>query len=200
MSRIKQSATIFLCLASLAGQARALNLTPLEVVTTVEGPPQHRYYFQDADKRLGFRIDPKTTVNGSADAATFRFTDSEPASARLLKSPAPPNVPFTGDGPKTYEALARTLLLSGVSKVQLIESKPDAITINGWTSLQFVFTYEWVGYSYTRTVTFLNFNATEQFVWDVNSRTENYERVYARSYRILNSIFELPLTHETGPS
>ena len=193
-------AFVLLSLAVSSSRAGAINLTPLEIVTNVEGPPQHRYYFQDTEKRLGFRIDPMTTVSGSADAAAFHFTDNGPASMRLLKSPSSPNVLFTGDGPKTYEALARTLLPSGVSKVQLVEDKSDAVTINGWTSLQFVFSYEWVGHPYTRTITFLDFSATDQLVWDVTSPSETNDKIYARSYRILNSIFELPLTQEAGPT
>ncbi len=200
MRMIKRWTAVLICLGAFLGEARGLNLTPFEVVLDRDGPPQKHYYFQDTDKRLGFRIDAKTTVSGSNEAAVFRFTNCERSVMRLLRSPSVPDVSFAGDGLKAYEMVARTLLPGGISKLQLTELKPDAIAINGWTSLQFVFTYEWAGSSYERTITFLNFSATEQFVCDISSPMDTYEGVYARGYRILNSIFELPLARETGPT
>jgi hypothetical protein len=200
MTRTTQAALVLMALTGFLSKAGALNLTPLEVVVNVEGPPQHRYYFQDTDKRLGFRIDSKTTVSGSVDTATFRFTDCEGAAMRLLKSPSAPGIAYSGDGPKAYEILARALLPAGATEVELTATNPDAIAINGWTSLQFVFSYNWAGVSYTRAITFMNFSATEQFVCDISSRNGAYEKVYARSYRVLNSLFELPRIHQAGPT
>ncbi len=194
------AAAIFLGLALLAQEARALNLTPHRILLGGDGPARERHYFQDNDKRLGFRIDQKMTVNGSVDAALFRFTDLNAAAMRLMRSPAAPSVPFDEKGVKSYETVARTLLPSEAAHVELVETKPGAISINGWKSVQFIYTYEFFGLSYRRAITFLNFNPNEQFVFDLSARARNFENAYGRGYRVLNSLFELPLDGAAGPS
>ncbi len=184
--------TVLLTLAFLGDKALALNLTPLRFVVTGDGPQRVRYYFRDADKRLTFRIDPKMTVTGSADEAVFRFDDIPSATTRFSKSPAAPGLLFDEKGIPQYASLARAALPPDAQNVQLVEQVPDAIAINGWKSLKLVYTYQFFGLSYRRAITFLNFSPTEQYVFDVSSRQADYAHVDARSYRILNSLFEMP--------
>jgi hypothetical protein len=193
--------TVLLCFAFLFSQADALNLTPHRILVGGDGPARVRHYFQDTGKRLGFRIDRKMTVNGSSDAAVFRFADCHSAIMRLMKSSvARPRPLFTPKGFKSYEAIARTFLPRAASKVQLVQQLPDAISINGWQSVQFVFTYEFFGLSYRRAITFLDFNPEEQYVMDVSARSVNFDNVYGRSYQVLNSLYELPADNKSGPS
>ena len=192
--------TVLFCVGVLSGEANGLNLTPLRIMITNDGPPQERYFFQDADKRLGFRIDRKMTVSGSNDLAIFRFSDFNAATMRLLKSPAPASVPFDQKGLESYQTVARTLLPPDAANVQLVQIIPDAISINGWKSAQFIYSYDLSGLSYRRAIAFLNFRENQQFVFDVSARAENYDKVYSRGYRVLNSLFELPPSGAPGPS
>lgn len=192
---------ILLCLGLSMGEAGALNLTPHRILVGGDGPARPRHYFQDTGKRLGFRIDGKMTVNGSSDSAVFRFLDCSSGTMELAKSSvAQPRPAFTAKGFKSYEAIARTLLPRAASNVQLVEQKPDAIAINGWKSVQFVFTYEFFGLTYRRAITFLDFNLQEQYVMDVSARAVNFDNVYARSYQVLNSLYEMPPDNKPGPS
>ncbi len=194
------AAALLLGLTLFSTSAQALNLKPHRILIGGDGPARERHYFQDDDKRLAFRIDGKMRVSGSSDVATFRFTDLNAAVMRLMKSPSSPNIPFSEKGPKSYEAVARTLLPSDATNVELAETKPGAVSINGWTSLQFIYTYEFFGLSYRRAITFLNFDANEQFIFDVSARENNFGNAYGRGYRVLNSLFELPLDGAAGPS
>ncbi len=191
---------LLILLGVFLSEAAAINLTPLRLVVSDDGPPRIRYFFQDSDKRLAFRIDSKMAVSGSSEAALFRFEDAPTAAARISKSSSPATVPFDEKGIPVYEALARTVLPAEASDVLLVEQVPDAIMINGWKSTQFTFTYQFFGLSYRRSITFVNFSESEQLVFDVSARESDYGRIYARSYRVLNSLYEVPSDRPAGPT
>ncbi len=183
---------------TLAGSpAEALNLTPLRLIISNDGPARVRNLFQDTDSRWIFRIDPKMQVSGSNDAAIFRFDDVRTAVARLAKSRTPAGLAFDEKGLPAYEALAKESLPAEASDVELVEQTPDAIAINGWKSMQFVYSYHYYGLSYRRTITFLNINPTVQLVFDVSARQTDFDRVFARSYHVINSLNQT--TNESAP-
>lgn len=196
----KVTLIVGLALGLLADHCVALNFTPQRIVMGGDGPTRVRYFFKDGDKRVGFRIDGKMSVSGSSDMAIFRFEGLNSANMRLYPSPSHADVPFDKIGPDSYEAVSRTLLPPDATKVQLAETKLGAISINGWTSLQFTYVYEFYGLSFRRSITFLNFSPTEQVVVQVSAQEENYQNIYSRSYRVLNSLFDLPLDSKPGPS
>lgn len=193
-------ACLLLALGLQASQAGELNLTPLLMMVSVDGPPQPRYFFQDSTRRLGFRIDPKMTVNGAADSATFRFVDLRSATMRLRKSPAPIETPFDEKGIATYQSIARTLISSDATNIELVEQTPDAIAINGWKSAQFSYTYLLFGFNYHRSITFIEVSANEQLLLDIVAKHDEYKKAYARAYRVINSIYALPLVVKPGPT
>jgi hypothetical protein len=79
------------------------------------------------------------------------------------------------------------------------EERSNAIPINRWASQQFVFTYNLFGFAQRRSVTFLNYNDEEQFVIDVTGTANDYPKAYARGYRVLNSITDMPISN-AGPT
>ncbi len=169
-------------------------------IESKDGPPQVRYFFQGTEKRLGFRIDGKMTVTAASDLAMFRFADVNKATMRLAKSPADISIPFDEKGLERYQIVARGLLPLDASNIVLVEQVPDAIKINGWKGAQFIYTCNLFGFSYRRAIAFLNFSETEQFVFDVSAPVDDYPKIYSRSYHVVNSLFELPLTSEPGSS
>jgi hypothetical protein len=192
---------VILLLVSLSAQSGyALNLTPLKGIVTGDGPPQERHYFQDDDKRLGFRIDKKMTVTGSAMQADFSLTDLASATIKLRKSPASPGIPFDPKGFESYKSVAHSLLPAEVTNLTMIDAKPGAISINGWKSVQFTYSYTALGKNYKRSITFLNFTDTQQYIFDVSAALPDYGKAYARGYNVLNSLYELPLKASSGPT
>ena len=181
-------------------QASELNLTPLQMMVESDGPPQPRYFFQDAGRRLGFRIDPKMTVSGSAASASFQFVDLRNATMRLRKSAGPLDVPFDEKGAEIYQATARTLVPPDATDVQLVDKVPDAVSLNGWQSMQFAYTYNLFGSAYRRAITFLNLPEHEQLIFEVTAGTADFKKAYARGYRVINSIYVLPLVLKAGPT
>jgi len=178
---------------------RALDLTPHEMAQSGDGPPMKRYFFQDEGKRLSFRIDSKMAISGGGGSVGFRFVDLKGAAMKMSRSQMNPALKFDEKNLVAYRSLARTLLASDATNVQPGEEKPDAISINGWTSHQFTFTYDRSGVRFCRSITILNYNETEQFIIDVTSEAPDYEKAYARGYRVLNSLSSLPVD-PAGPT
>ena len=194
--------TIATLIMGAVGSTSALGLdfTPYRVFTAEEGPPVSRYYFQDHDKRLAFRVDKKMTVAGSSSAVTFDFQDLRSGSMRLCKSQLMPERRFDDKTGETYRALARSLLPSQATNVQLLSEIAGAIRINGWTSQQYKFFYTFADVSYSRSITFINFSPQEQIVFDVAAPPADFAKIYARSYRVLNSITEMVAFARDGHS
>jgi hypothetical protein len=192
------SAALFLTLPCLAF-AGALDLTPHPIITAFKGLRVNRYFFEDAGKQMGFRIDNNMTVKGTSASAVFEFGDLKNSGMKILRSPKNPEAPFGEKDLESYRAVARALVPESATDVQVEQEKPGAIAINAWTSYQFVFTYNLSGSAYRRSVIFLNYDKTEQLIMDVSAPSPEFDRVYLRSYQVLNSLSELR-TSSSGPT
>lgn len=200
MISVKRNAATFIILVGLAAPALAtLNLHPTELEQSAEGPPAKRYFFEDDAKHLTFRLDNKMSVSGSSDTATFRFDDLDRATMKISRSQLNPAVPFDEKNLATYRATVRALIGTEATNVQTEQEQANAIAINGWTSHQFVVTYDLFGFHYQRSITFLNYSATEQFIVDVTATADDYAKSYARGYRVLNSLTDYPVSN-SGPT
>jgi hypothetical protein len=197
---MRKSSIITLCAVACPAVAYALTLQPQELVVKNDGPPVRRYFFQDEGKRLLFRIDGKMSVSGSASQAVFRFSDIRSAAMRLSKSGMTPQVPFDEKNLEQYRAVARGYISRQATDAQITEETPGAIPINGWLNHQIVFSYKILGVPFRQSVTFINYNSTEQLVFDVMSSEADYEKTYDRSYRVLNSLSDYVPNAETGPT
>jgi hypothetical protein len=190
--------TFVLALLPLA--AFALDFTPHQVLPEGDRPLQQRYYFLDDGKQLFFKIDNKMTVSSAGDAVSFSFKDVVTGSMRLAKSPLPADLALNDKSAETYRAVARSLIPSQGSDVQLQEESSWAVVINGWSSHQYKFLYSLLGVRYCRAITFINLGPQKQIVFDVSAAANEYPKIYARSYRVLNSIGETPLSAINGPT
>ena len=191
----------FLALAGMLSPAAfALDLTPHQIVTPNDGPAVPRYFFQDEGKQLSFKIDSKMTITGGSEAAAFGFHDLVSGNMKLAKSPLPPGLALDDKNAETYRASARSFLPAQAADVQLEEEMVNPIAINGWTSQQYTFVYTVAGLAYRRSITFLNLTPQKQLVFDVSAAAAEYAKTYGRSYRVLNSISEMPAFANTGPT
>lgn len=196
----KQIIPALLFFGSISTGAAALDLTPHEVARESNSPITMRYYFQDAAKRFSFRIDNKMTVHGTSQSASFSFKDIPDGSMKLSKSRLQPELPFEEKNLETYRAAASALLPAEATDVKLEEELPEAIAINGWSSRQYSFTFKLFGVARRRSVTFINFNPQEQIVFEIAAPEVNYEKTYARGYRVLNSLSDLLPGSGSGPT
>ena len=140
------------------------------------------------------------TVNGSSNQAMFGFEDIRNATMRLTRSSLTPQTPFDEKNLELYRAATRGFIPAQATDIQITEERSDAIPINGWVSHQFVVSYKMFDFPYRQSVTFFNYSATEQIVFDVSAPEADYEKAYARSYRVLNSLSDYVPGAEVGPS
>ena len=185
---MNKSLAVALFVAACASTAHALNLQPREITVEKDGPPVRRYYFQGQGKRLLFRIDGTMKVRGSTNEAVFQFSDIRNAAMKLSKSKMTPRTAFDEKGLKLYRQAARKRIPAQAKEVQIVEESPSAVSINGWSTHQFVFSYKLFGFPYRESVTYFNYSPTEQLVFDVRSTDRDYAKTYSRSYRVLNSL------------
>ncbi len=190
-------ASLFLGIISSA-QA-TLDLTPNEVYAASDGPAMKRYYFRDGSKQLTFRIDNKMSVTGSSETAAFRFQDMHGAAVKLARSQTSAHTLFDEKNLASYRNVARTSLPADATDVQMEEERANPITINGWTSYRFIFSYKLFGNAQRRSITFINYNDAEQLIFDVSATADDYQKVYARGFKILNSVSDLPVD-PNGPT
>ena len=180
--------------------AFALDLTPHQILPQPDLPPSQRYYFLDEGRQFSFKIDNKMTIAGGSDAVSFSFKDAATGSMRLTKSSAPAELPLDDKSGETYRAAARALIPSQATDVQLQRESSSAVVINGWTSRQYKFLYSLAGIRYCRAITFINLAPQKQIVFDVIAAMNDFPKVYARSYLVLNSIGDTPASSQNGPT
>ena len=183
--------SLLFLLGPLLAHVDALDLTPHPLSTAYNSLRANRYFFDDAGKSMGFRIDNNMTVKGTSSSVAFKFNDLRNADMQIKKSPRKPETQFVGEDLEGYRKDGRAALPEGVTDVQLEREIAAAIPINGWTSYQFVFSYKLLGVNYHRSVTFLNYNKLEQLVIDVGAPDAAFELVSLRGYQVLNSLSEL---------
>ncbi len=196
----KLAAITFLSLSLISLRpCLGLDLTPNESLSKGDGPQMKRYFFRDLDKKVTFRMDPKMSVSGSSDSVGFRFEDIAGAAMKMSRSQVSATIPFDERNLATYRRAARALLPADATDVQPDEERSNPIPINGWTSHQFVFTFNLFGFAQRRSITFLNYSQEEQFVVDVGAKADDYPKAYARGYRVLNSLTDTPVS-TSGPT
>lgn len=194
---MKRLALLLLLPLAIPQARAALDLTPHEIVSGHDAAK--RYFLIDGDKRVSFRVDRNMTISGGGDAMKFDFADLVGASMKMQRSPLSAAQPFDEKDLPAYAAAARNFIPEKATNVQLESETPNAIPINGWASYQYVFTYSFFGLPCRRSVTFFNYSPEEQLVIDLGSNAGDYEKAYARGYRMLNSLTDTPVSPD-GPT
>jgi hypothetical protein len=180
----------FVMIGSLTG-ASALDLTPHSVSSAYNNLRSNRYFFDDAGKSMGFRIDNNMTVKGTSSAAAFKFNDLRNAEMQIRKSAKNPETLFVGRDLEAYRADARAGVPPGASEIKIERENGAALPINGWASYQFTISYKMFGSTYRRSVTFLNYSKVEQLIIDVSAPESAFELASLRCYQVLNSLSEI---------
>jgi hypothetical protein len=198
----KYLTALALLLSAALCRLEAIDLTPHEISAADSNTPlaAKRYFFLDGNKRMGFRIDNKMSVFGGGESVYFRFSDLPASAMKISHSQFNSTIPFTDKSLETYRQAAHALIDTKATGLQ-IEDRPNPISINQWTSYQFVFAYNLSGATYRRSITFLNYGENEQLTLDVVGAEHDYQKTYTRGYNVLNSLSDLPANQDgTGPT
>ncbi len=197
---MKKFAIVLFAAFALTGSAFAIDFNPRQVEVDHHGPPLHKYFFREGPTRLVFRIDSNMSVSGGSTEASFRFEDLKNSSMKLTASSLSPQAPFDQKNQELYRNAARAFIPVEATDVKMEEEKPNTIVINGWSSEQITFSYKMFGFPYQRSITFINYSPTEQWIFDVTAPNADFEKTYRRSYQVLNSLSDAPSAQGDGPT
>lgn len=189
-----------LCLAATL-HADTFNFSPRSTQTFVEGPNIPRDYFTRGGDKVSFKCPEGMRVSGSPDKAVFTFEKIVGAEFTISHSYLSPNDPFSMEGKidLRYTALAQKQIPSGARGIRHLEVKRDVFGINGWSSIQYHFAYSYGNRDFRCAVTILNYDDQEQLVMVMRSPPEEFDQVYARSKRLLNTFHVLTPGEEAKP-
>ena len=120
-------------------------------------------------------------------ALTLIPADVRNSLVRVEKSSLTPGTEFRGTGLDTYRRRAQADVPQGATNVQLREEHDNPLPIFGWTDHEFVFTYDFFGQAYRRSVTFVNLNAREQITLTCVAPMESFDAVHEEGFDVLRS-------------
>lgn len=181
-----------LCIGFLATDpiARALDLTP-NFTNTLDDPLSPRHpFFNDGLRRYGITIDRETEVTADG-GAVFRFTPLEGADFHIRFSPLTPASKFSDEDMKKYRNVALALAPSGATDVSIVAETLNSLTVNGWSSCQFDFSYKLPGREFRMSVIFLNLDDKQQLLLQVIGDAARYPAALVRSMHIMKSWHEI---------
>ncbi len=172
--------------------ANALDLTPRFSDTIVGGITQRRMFFADGNRKITVNLDFQTRVEAGAGGAVFRFLKLPSAIFILRRSPMSSDEAFQGVSMQRYREAAHRLLPPNVTSIESLEEVPDPITLNGWHSYRFAFSYADQGALRISSVTFINLSPEEQVVMLVAAPSLDFDDALQRSWQILRTWQVMP--------
>ena len=106
---------------------------------------------------------------------------------RVEKSPLAPNTEFREAGLETYRRRAQADIPQGATTVQCQEEHENPLPVFGWKDHEFLFTYDFFGQTYKRSVVFINLNAREQIMLTCVAPAEGFDAVRDAGFEVLRS-------------
>ena len=189
MSRIHHCLSLLLLCSPLA--RAEIDWTPRFLVTQAEGIQIRRLYFADGAKKYATAFDSETSAR--ADAGGARFAYEKVPSAVFTIHPQTPPIALPADEKllAEYRKLALACAPEKATDFQLVEEVPDALPINRWQSLRFIFTYNLYGHRKQHCVTFLTLPNGKQARLETTALDKEFGQAQARSEYIIRSWHEL---------
>ena len=106
---------------------------------------------------------------------------------RVEKSALSPDTPFIDQGLDTYRRRAQASVPQGATDVACAQERDNPLPIFGWKDHEFIFTYEFFGQSYKRSVLFVDLNAREQIVLTCVAPAGQFDPVREAGMDVLRS-------------
>jgi hypothetical protein len=169
--------------------ASAIDFTPRYAQSVQDGFPVNRLYFSDQARRIYLSVPNSWRVSGDQQHGIFTPGNLSQASVVLENSSLSAQVPFEREGLEAYRKAASELIPVGATEVQVDFERANEIQINGWTSWEMAFSYQFCGQRFTRSVLFINLNKEKQIRFRVEARKENFEKLYPQARAALGSWF-----------
>ncbi len=175
-------------LAGLVARAGALDFILHAKNVQEDGFTKEQLYVRNderSDVLLGLPMEWART-DGPA-SLTLVPPDVRNSLVRVEKSALAPNTEFREAGLDTYRRRAQADIPQGATNVQCREEHENPLPIFGWKDHEFVFSYDFFGQAYKRSVVFVNLNAREQIVLTCVAPAEKFDAVRNAGFDVLRS-------------
>ena len=187
---MKTRATIAL-LVSLAGtvpHAGALDFVLHARNVVDDGFTREQLYVRNDERSdVLLSLPARWTRTDGAASLTLEPPDVRNSLVRVEKSTLAPNTEFREKGLDTYRQRAQAEIPQGATNVLYREEHDNPLPLFGWKDHEFVFTYDFFGQAYRRSVVFVNLNAREQIVLTCVAPAENFPAVREAGFDVLRS-------------
>ncbi len=180
----------FACLTFLPiGAVLALDFTPRYAESVQDGYPVKRLYFSDRDQRIYLSVPNTWRVSGNGQRGTLIPEKLSQASVLLENSPFNAKNSFDAEGLELYRKAAFGLVPAGASTIQVDYEKTNAVPINGWSSFEMAFSYNFYGQSFRRSVCFINIDKEKQVRFSVEGHKDYFDKLSQQAHATLASWF-----------
>jgi hypothetical protein len=181
-----------IAIGALPLHALAVDFTPRFSDTFVNGVVTRRLFFVDGERKIGVFVGNDTTVEAGGGGAVLRVPALPDLILVLRPSPMAADQPFQGVSFERYREAARRLLPPGSARVKALAENAEPITINGWHSFRFVYSFETANAYRMQSVTFVNLDDGQQITLITASKESNFEEASARAWQIIRTWHPLP--------
>ena len=181
---------ILLLLGSPLARAE-VDWAPLFIVAQSEGVQVQRLYFADGEKKYAVSFDGETSAE--ADRGGARVTYAKVPSGVFTIHSQNPAIALPADEKllAEYRKLALARAPEKATDFQMVEETPDALPINRWQSLRFIFTYSLYGHRKQHSVTFLTMADGKQARLETTALAREFDQTQARAEYLIRSWHEL---------
>ena len=181
-------ATIAVFAAGSVARVGALDFITHTMTVQEDGfPKEQSYVSNDAHTNVLLSLPRGWSHVDDAASLTLTPPDSNNSLARVEKSSLAPDTPFSAKGLDTYRRRAQAGVPPGATGLQCVEERDQPLPIFGWKDHEFIFSYEFFGQAYKRSVLFVNLNAREQILLTCVAPSEQFNRVHEAGLDVLRS-------------
>ena len=178
----------WIVLAGAMPRADALDFTLHTKNVQEDGFTKEQLYIRNDERSDVFLSLPaRWTRSDAPPALTLTPPDIRNSLVRVEKSSLAPNTEFRDAGLDTYRRRAQGDIPQGATNVRCHEETDNPLPIFGWRDHEFVFTYDFFGQAYRRSVVFINLNSREQIVLTCVASAEDFDSVRTAGLDVLRS-------------
>ena len=154
---------------------------------------EQAYVSNDTRTNVLLSLPPRWNRVDEAASLTLTPADAHNSLVRLEKSSLAPDTPFSDKGLDTYRRRAQAGVPQGATDLQCAQERDNPLPIFSWKDHEFIFTYEFFGQSYRRSVLFIDLNAREQLMLTCVAPADQFERVHDAGLEMMRSWQVVPL-------
>lgn len=161
----------------------------LHASTVVDDGIRKEQLYVRNDERTSVLLSLPTRWTRTDSPASLTLTppDIDNSLVRVEKSTLTPDTPLRDKGLDVYRKRAEADVPQGATGLQCTREQDNPLPIFGWKDYEFVFSYDFFGQAYKRSVVFINLNAREQIMLTCVAPADRFDSVHEAGLDLMRS-------------